>query len=873
MATIHNNKWRSVRFWLPALLLLFTLGGGLILYIFEVRLHEAVFESDFNRNQTFRSIRIQSDVERWVQRNDLETVQSIFAEQGLIPELKSALFLDATNIVLASTRREDLGRPLNIEHLGLAKLNSGRLIAAMQTARQTTRGISLFTDDRNGLVACFPASLPPSPGELGMRQGGVILVGYDLLPEKIVSLRHVQAEFLAYFAGILVIAMALGVSLHFLITRRLERLKSAMTDFASGKAVTGFSPGPDDEIAHLVGHFREMAATIRGTMEEIQDLYERAPCGYHSLDASGTFVRINATELSWLGYTREETVGKLKFSNLLTPQSLELFHRQFPKFKERGFVNDLDFEVVRRDGSIMPVILSATAIKDAQGNFLMSRSVMHDVTERKPAENALRRLNRELRAISNCNQILMRATDEPALLQDICRIVCDEAGYRMAWVGFAELDEARSVRPVAVAGIEDGYLAQAEITWADTERGRGPTGKAIRSGASVCVQDFETAPKAAPWRENALSRGYRSSIALPLKDEKGAVFGAFMIYSTEPNVFTPGEIRLLEELASDLAFGINVLRGRVKRQQAERSLLGSEEKYRTLIQKLQTAVVVHGADTRIIICNPVAQTLLGLTEDQLLGKTALDPAWHFFREDRTLMPPEEYPVNQVLATRQPLKNLVLGVHRPGSEPDVWAMVNANPVFGPGNEILEIIVTFIDVTGRRQAEEKLAYLAAIVECSDDAIIGKTLDETIVSWNRGAERIYGYTAAEIVGRSIAMLIPPELKVQLAVIMERLKAGEIIEHLETTRVRKDGQVIHVALTISPIKDARGQIVGASTIARDITERKRVEEVLQKRNDELERLERLVVGRELKMVELKSRIACLEAAPAKKQEREHEN
>jgi len=195
-----------------------------------------------------------------------------------------------------------------------------------------------------------------------------------------------------------------------------------------------------------------------------------------------------------------------------------------------------------------------------------------EIAERQRAEKALHRLNRELRAISDCNQALMRATDEQTLLNDVCRIVCDEAGYRMAWVGYPENDNAKTVRAVARAGAEDGYLASAGITWADTEQGRGPSGTSIRSGKSDCIQDFTTDPKAAPWRDSALQRGYRSSIALPLKDEGENTFGILCIYSTEPKAFFPDEVRLLEELAGDLAFGITVLRNRIKRKQAEEDL-------------------------------------------------------------------------------------------------------------------------------------------------------------------------------------------------------------------------------------------------------------------------------------------------------------
>ncbi|NJC89297.1 MAG: GAF domain-containing protein [Desulfuromonas sp.] len=185
---------------------------------------------------------------------------------------------------------------------------------------------------------------------------------------------------------------------------------------------------------------------------------------------------------------------------------------------------------------------------------------------------ALHQLNRQLRAISRCNETLIRAGSEPELLGDICRIVCEEAGYRMAWVGYAEGDEARTVRPMAWAGAEDGFLAGVDITWADTERGQGPMGTAIREGISLCIEDFATDPKVVPWREEALRRGYRSSIASPLKDESGVIFGALCIYASEAGAFRTGEVWLLEELAGDLAFGIGTLRARAQRRRAEEAL-------------------------------------------------------------------------------------------------------------------------------------------------------------------------------------------------------------------------------------------------------------------------------------------------------------
>ena len=243
---------------------------------------------------------------------------------------------------------------------------------------------------------------------------------------------------------------------------------------------------------------------------------------------------------------------------------------------------------LRKDGQVIHVALTISTIRNTAGEIVGASTIARDITKRKQAEDALRRMNRELRATSTCNQILMLATCELTLLKDICRIVCDEAGYRMAWAGYAENDEAKSVRPAAWAGNEDGYLATAAVNWADTERGRGPSGSAIRSGKTAVSQDLANDPQIAPWREDALLRGYRSSIALPLKDEDGRTFGCLTIYSAETGAFTPAEIALLEELAADLTFGITAVRTRNERNRAEAGL-------RQLNQELEQRVASRTA--------------------------------------------------------------------------------------------------------------------------------------------------------------------------------------------------------------------------------------------------------------------------------------
>ena len=195
----------------------------------------------------------------------------------------------------------------------------------------------------------------------------------------------------------------------------------------------------------------------------------------------------------------------------------------------------------------------------------------HDA-EIQQANLSLRRANRALSVLSDCNQALIRTENEPDFLDEICRIIYQVGGYRLAWVGYAEDDEEKTVRPVAQAGgYEDGYFDTIHITWADTAEGRGPTGTAIRTGKPVIARDILNDPNFAPWREEALKRGYASSIALPLI-ENGRHLGALNIYTAEVDAFNPDEVTLLEELAMDLAFGIEMLRIRAQHQKAEEKI-------------------------------------------------------------------------------------------------------------------------------------------------------------------------------------------------------------------------------------------------------------------------------------------------------------
>lgn len=224
-------------------------------------------------------------------------------------------------------------------------------------------------------------------------------------------------------------------------------------------------------------------------------------------------------------------------------------------------------------------------------NFLQAvANVLGAAIQRQRGEEHLRRSNRALRALSRCNQAMIRVTDESAWLEQVCRLIVEEAGYRFCWVGYAEQDEARTVRPVAQAGQEEGYLKSVNITWAESDRGRGPTGTCIRTRRTVVFKNLATDPAFAPWRPEAVKRGYASAAGIPLLAENQTL-GALTIYSSEPDAFGDEEMQLLTELAGDLAFGVMTLRTRIE-QSASAALEAAHQREVEIGFKIQQTLLL-----------------------------------------------------------------------------------------------------------------------------------------------------------------------------------------------------------------------------------------------------------------------------------------
>jgi PAS domain S-box-containing protein len=289
---------------------------------------------------------------------------------------------------------------------------------------------------------------------------------------------------------------------------------------------------------------------------------------------------------------------------------------------------NFECRIRRKDGEVRWIWAAGRHVPDAAGGIRRMVGIVQDITERKWAEEQLRKAhddldqkvrertedlhkaNRTLRMISECNQVLVRTADEAELIGQVCRIVVEIGGHRMAWVGYAEDNEEKSVRPVASVGIEQGYLKSARISWADGERGRGPTGACIRNGEVRLGRNFQTDPDLAPWRDEALKRGFQSSIALPLKSGSKA-FGALTIYDDRPEGFDLEQVALLRELADDLAYGIVALRMQAERDQARQTAEKRAEQLQALAAELVRAEQKERRRLAQILHDHLQQLLVG----------------------------------------------------------------------------------------------------------------------------------------------------------------------------------------------------------------------------------------------------------------------
>jgi len=433
-----------------------------------------------------------------------------------------------------------------------------------------------------------------------------------------------------------------------------------------------------DEAGHPMGlvavnrdisTLKQAEETREKYVTEIHDLYNNAPCGYHSLNSDGQFIQINDTELHWLGYSREEVVGKLRFVDILSAESIATFQANFPEFKKTGSRTNLEFELKRKDGSYFPILLNSTAVYDENGAYIQSRSTLFDVTELKKTQQA-----------------------------------------------FQE----------------------------------------------------------------------------------------------------------------------------------------SEQRYRTLIDTMSEGITLQSIDGRVVTCNAAAEHILGLTYDQLIGRTSVDPRWRAIHEDGSPFPGETHPAMITLTTGKPQSNVVMGVHKPDGTLR-WILINAQPIFDhKQTRPSAVVATFTDITERKQAEEKLETLSQRLQLATETggigVWDWDIQTDNLIWDDQMFRLYGLNREDFSGTAQDTwklhLLHPEDFTRLQAELQTAFMGSNTLDTEFRITRPDGELRHLKDKAVIFRNSTGQPTRMIGVNWDITLLKQAEEGL-----------RQALEKEKELGELKSR------------------
>jgi two-component system cell cycle sensor histidine kinase/response regulator CckA len=277
---------------------------------------------------------------------------------------------------------------------------------------------------------------------------------------------------------------------------------------------------------------------------------------------------------------------------------------------------------------------------------------------------------------------------------------------------------------------------------------------------------------------------------------------------------------------------IGVVRDVTERQRALEELRASELRYRRIVETASEGIWTIDADYRTTFMNHRMSEMLGYAPEEVLGRSAFD-----FMDDDARTDAHEVFERLRLGNREQLEFRFK--RKDGT--DLWSSVQSIPLLDATGCFEGVLGMFTDIAERRSAEETCNRLAAIVESCGDAIIGEDLSGMIVSWNRAAHRLFGYTSEEVLGKSAGMLIPADRQNEAIRLFERSRRGEDVEPFETVRLRKDGSAVPIALTVSPIRDANGRVSGTSGIARDLTDQKRAEAALRRSEEQLRQAQKM--------------------------------
>jgi PAS domain S-box-containing protein len=566
----------------------------------------------------------------------------------------------------------------------------------------------------------------------------------------------------------------------------------------------------EQKLEAALKEIRELKAALKQKQSETTS--NRLAAIVDSSDDAIISKDLNSIVITWnkgaekiFGYTAAEMIGT-SIMRLIPADRQDEENMILGKIRRGENVKHFETRRQTKDGRLIDVSVCASPIKDATGNIIGASKVVRDITERKQAESRIWYLNRVYAVLSDINQTIVREKDSQTMLATACRIAAEKGHFRMAWIGMAD-EKFRYVKLTAHAGATADTLKILPGLLGDESHDCACclTLQALRTGAHATCNDIEHDPQTVVWRADALQRGYRAMASLPLKVEDKVV-GTFNIYADESDFFDAEELRLMDELAMDIGFALEVSR----RDTARRV---TESRYRTLFDYAPDGIVIADPKGYYLDGNPSICRMLGYSREELIGKSGLD-----------IVVPEEVrhidPALDAIKAKSDYHREWKFRRKDGSVFNAEVIATTMP---DGN----LLAMIRDITERKQAEMSLNLFRTLVDQSSDGIdvvdpeTGRFIDVNGTSCQR-----LGYRRDELLSMSVL-----DIEAAMENFSSWQKSTEEIRQtgskvVEGLQRRKDGSTFPVEVSVRYVRLDRDYLI-AST--RDITERKRAEESLK--------------------------------------------
>lgn len=577
-----------------------------------------------------------------------------------------------------------------------------------------------------------------------------------------------------------------------------------------------------------INELKESEEKYRGLVENLQE-------GLWILDKNDKTVSVNKQMADMLGYKVNEMIGKKVFA-FMDKIGVEICKQRL-KARKRGKKEQHEFEFIHKNGRRVYVLMNASQILDNKGNYILGFATVIDITEKKKINDEIFKKNMLLRLISSVNQAIFLIKNKEKLLSAICKIIQEHA-YKMVWIGLCD-EQTKKVIPVASAGFKKGYLEKITIKYDLSKYGRGPTGTAIRTKKPSIMSNINTDKRYAPWRNQALKRGYHSSVALPIFKGNSSI-GAINVYSEKENGFNQEEINILEELAKDISIAM-------ERFKIEEEIKTSEEKYRILTESSLDCIKIFDIDGNLLFINKG-----GLREHGL--KTAEEAKKIGWKAVESVVPEDQVKFTKALRDAKNGKVSVIEIkHTEKGSVRKYCEETVLPARDMNNKITSIFGISRDISSRKKTEEKLVQANKELKQQQEAVLNvfedmekeKEKAETylkiagniivaldkngcITLINTKGNEVLGYKNGHLIGKNwFDTCLPKENINEVKAVFKKLISGDngLAEKYENKIISKTGEQKTILWHNSLLRDSSGNIIGTLSSGEDITEIKRID------------------------------------------------